>query len=134
MNLLIWFLHVIYLVHAVAKETEFDFWGFIFVMLAAVMSGFRWTMTQILLQVQETVHCYSCRYIFFFWTYFAFIHLIVNTWFFSWLVSIGCLCWYQNNLKKESYGECHLKPVVLPKNSIYLLVINFIVFVNPWST
>ncbi|KAK9285472.1 hypothetical protein L1049_024666 [Liquidambar formosana] len=34
----------------VAKETEFDFWGFIFVMLAAVMSGFRWTMTQILLQ------------------------------------------------------------------------------------
>ncbi|THG13691.1 hypothetical protein TEA_007430 [Camellia sinensis var. sinensis] len=34
-----------------AKETEFEFWGFIFVMLAAVMSGFRWTMTQILLQV-----------------------------------------------------------------------------------
>ncbi|KAJ4848038.1 hypothetical protein Tsubulata_041996 [Turnera subulata] len=34
----------------VAKETEFDFWGFVFVMLAAVMSGFRWTMTQILLQ------------------------------------------------------------------------------------
>ncbi|KAF9587755.1 hypothetical protein IFM89_004732 [Coptis chinensis] len=35
----------------VAKETEFEFWGFIFVMLAAVMSGFRWSMTQILLQV-----------------------------------------------------------------------------------
>ncbi|KAK6917941.1 Sugar phosphate transporter domain [Dillenia turbinata] len=35
----------------VAKETEFEFWGFIFVMLAAVMSGFRWCMTQILLQV-----------------------------------------------------------------------------------
>ncbi|KAL3821388.1 hypothetical protein ACJIZ3_007293 [Penstemon smallii] len=34
----------------VVKETEFEFWGFIFVMLAAVMSGFRWTMTQILLQ------------------------------------------------------------------------------------
>lgn len=34
----------------VAKETEFEFWGFIFVMLAAVMSGFRWCMTQILLQ------------------------------------------------------------------------------------
>ncbi|KAK9059921.1 hypothetical protein SSX86_020625 [Deinandra increscens subsp. villosa] len=34
----------------VAKETAFEFWGFIFVMLAAVMSGFRWTMTQILLQ------------------------------------------------------------------------------------
>ncbi|XP_076938745.1 putative sugar phosphate/phosphate translocator At1g06470 [Bidens hawaiensis] len=34
----------------VAKETEFDLWGFIFVMLAAVMSGFRWSMTQILLQ------------------------------------------------------------------------------------
>ncbi|CAI9089117.1 OLC1v1023626C1 [Oldenlandia corymbosa var. corymbosa] len=37
----------------VAKETEFDFWGFIFVMLAAVMSGFRWTMTQILLQKED---------------------------------------------------------------------------------
>ncbi|RZC64971.1 hypothetical protein C5167_008661 [Papaver somniferum] len=35
----------------VAKETEFQFWGFVFVMLAAVMSGFRWSMTQILLQV-----------------------------------------------------------------------------------
>ncbi|XP_051125561.1 probable sugar phosphate/phosphate translocator At1g06470 [Andrographis paniculata] len=34
----------------VAKETEFEFWGFVLVMLAAVMSGFRWTMTQILLQ------------------------------------------------------------------------------------
>lgn len=36
---------------AVAKETEFEFWGFALVMLAAVMSGFRWCMTQILLQV-----------------------------------------------------------------------------------
>ncbi|ONK81959.1 uncharacterized protein A4U43_C01F34670 [Asparagus officinalis] len=34
----------------VAKETQFEFWGFLFVMLAAVMSGFRWCMTQILLQ------------------------------------------------------------------------------------
>uniref|UniRef100_A0A1D1ZIQ0 Putative sugar phosphate/phosphate translocator At1g06470 n=1 Tax=Anthurium amnicola TaxID=1678845 RepID=A0A1D1ZIQ0_9ARAE len=34
----------------VVKETEFEFWGFIFVMLASVMSGFRWSMTQILLQ------------------------------------------------------------------------------------
>lgn len=34
----------------VAKETEFEFWGFIFVMLAALMSGFRWAVTQILLQ------------------------------------------------------------------------------------
>ncbi|GAB2285476.1 hypothetical protein Dimus_019925 [Dionaea muscipula] len=34
----------------VAKETDFEIWGFIFVMLAAVMSGFRWCMTQILLQ------------------------------------------------------------------------------------
>jgi solute carrier family 35 protein C2 len=42
---------IIYLSMAVAKETEFEFWGFIFVMLAAVMSGFRWSMTQILLQV-----------------------------------------------------------------------------------
>ncbi|CAM0882712.1 unnamed protein product [Alopecurus aequalis] len=37
----------------VAKETEFDLWGFIFIMLAAVMSGFRWCMTQILLQKEE---------------------------------------------------------------------------------
>ncbi|KAL4380030.1 hypothetical protein GQ457_02G018270 [Hibiscus cannabinus] len=34
----------------VSKETDFQFWGFVFVMLAAVMSGFRWCMTQILLQ------------------------------------------------------------------------------------
>ncbi|KAK4279001.1 hypothetical protein QN277_016767 [Acacia crassicarpa] len=34
----------------VAKDTEFEIWGFILVMLAAVMSGFRWCMTQILLQ------------------------------------------------------------------------------------
>ncbi|KAF2302210.1 hypothetical protein GH714_033748 [Hevea brasiliensis] len=37
----------------VAKETEFEFWGFVLVMLAAVMSGFRWSMTQILLQKEE---------------------------------------------------------------------------------
>ncbi|XP_065850919.1 probable sugar phosphate/phosphate translocator At1g06470 isoform X2 [Euphorbia lathyris] len=37
----------------VAKETQFDLWGFVFVMLAAVMSGFRWSMTQILLQKDE---------------------------------------------------------------------------------
>ncbi|XP_010248369.1 PREDICTED: probable sugar phosphate/phosphate translocator At1g06470 isoform X2 [Nelumbo nucifera] len=37
----------------VAKETEFEFWGFIFVMLADVMSGFRWCMTQILLQKES---------------------------------------------------------------------------------
>ncbi|PKA64340.1 putative sugar phosphate/phosphate translocator [Apostasia shenzhenica] len=34
----------------VAKETQFDFLGFVLVMLAAFMSGFRWSMTQILLQ------------------------------------------------------------------------------------
>ncbi|CAA6661144.1 unnamed protein product [Spirodela intermedia] len=34
----------------VAKETEFEFWGFVLVMLASVTSGFRWSMTQILLQ------------------------------------------------------------------------------------
>ncbi|OVA12414.1 Drug/metabolite transporter [Macleaya cordata] len=42
----------------VAKETEFEFWGFIFVMLAAVMSGFRWSMTQILLQNPLTLMSY----------------------------------------------------------------------------
>ncbi|KAM1114136.1 hypothetical protein ACFX2B_046164 [Malus domestica] len=47
----------------VAKETEFDFWGFIFVMLAAVMSGFRWCMTQILLQSSCTLYrVISCHY------------------------------------------------------------------------
>lgn len=38
--------------NAVAKEAEFEFLGFVLVMLAAVMAGFRWTMTQILLQVR----------------------------------------------------------------------------------
>lgn len=37
----------------VAKSEEFNFWGFLFVMLAAIMSGFRWTVTQILLQKEE---------------------------------------------------------------------------------
>ncbi|KAK4770164.1 hypothetical protein SAY87_030696 [Trapa incisa] len=37
----------------VAKETSFEFWGFVFVMLAAVMSGFRWCMTQIILQKED---------------------------------------------------------------------------------
>lgn len=37
---------------AVAKETEFEIRGFILVLLATVMSGFRWTVTQLLLQVQ----------------------------------------------------------------------------------
>ncbi|CAO2197613.1 unnamed protein product [Urochloa humidicola] len=37
----------------VAKETEFNLLGFIFIMLAAVMAGFRWSMTQILLQKEE---------------------------------------------------------------------------------
>ncbi|KAG8501666.1 hypothetical protein CXB51_004783 [Gossypium anomalum] len=39
----------------VSKETGFQFWGFVFVMLAAVMSGFRWCMTQILLQIMSGV-------------------------------------------------------------------------------
>ena len=49
---------------SVAKETEFDFWGFIFVTLAAVMSGFRWSMTQILLQVSLLISFiqFFCRY------------------------------------------------------------------------
>ncbi|KAJ4749707.1 Nucleotide/sugar transporter family protein [Rhynchospora pubera] len=35
---------------SVAKATEFNLWGFILIMLAAALSGFRWSMTQILLQ------------------------------------------------------------------------------------
>ncbi|KAM7269923.1 hypothetical protein ACFE04_029137 [Oxalis oulophora] len=34
----------------VARDTDFEILGFVLVMLAAVMSGFRWCMTQILLQ------------------------------------------------------------------------------------
>ncbi|KAK6134418.1 hypothetical protein DH2020_031850 [Rehmannia glutinosa] len=45
-----WDMDIVTFHDAVAKETEFEFWGFVFVTLAAVMSGFRWTMTQILLQ------------------------------------------------------------------------------------
>lgn len=37
----------------VLKETQFDFWGFVLVMLASVLSGFRWSMTQILLQKES---------------------------------------------------------------------------------
>ncbi|KAL2620507.1 hypothetical protein R1flu_000712 [Riccia fluitans] len=37
----------------VAKETEFNIAGFILVMAAAIMSGFRWTVTQLLLQKEE---------------------------------------------------------------------------------
>ena len=50
---------------AVAKETEFNLWGFIFIMLAAVMSGFRWCMTQILLQV-----CYCIVLSFLYYRYY----------------------------------------------------------------
>lgn len=35
---------------SVAKATEFNLWGFILIMLAAALSGFRWAATQILLQ------------------------------------------------------------------------------------
>ncbi|KAJ0971471.1 hypothetical protein J5N97_019430 [Dioscorea zingiberensis] len=38
---------------SVSKDTEFELWGFVLVMLAAVMSGFRWCMTQILLQKES---------------------------------------------------------------------------------
>ncbi|KAJ7562488.1 hypothetical protein O6H91_03G071100 [Diphasiastrum complanatum] len=38
---------------AVARETEFKLFGFILIMLAAVMSGFRWVVTQVLLQKEE---------------------------------------------------------------------------------
>lgn len=61
----------------VAKETEFNLWGFIFIMLAAVMSGFRWSMTQILLQV-----CYHITLSEF--SYFVLLYLILlvrqDTW------------------------------------------------------
>ncbi|KAL3681423.1 hypothetical protein R1sor_024379 [Riccia sorocarpa] len=36
----------------VSKETEFNVAGFILVMAAAIMSGFRWTVTQLLLQMK----------------------------------------------------------------------------------
>ncbi|VVA90195.1 unnamed protein product [Arabis nemorensis] len=58
----------------VAKETEFEFWGFVFVMLAAVMSGFRWCMTQVLLQ-KET---YGLKNPFVFMSYVAPVMAIVT--------------------------------------------------------
>nr|VDD08340.1 unnamed protein product [Brassica rapa] len=59
---------------SVAKETEFEFWGFVFVMLAAVMSGFRWCMTQVLLQ-KET---YGLKNPFTFMSYVAPVMAIVT--------------------------------------------------------
>ncbi|KAM7271285.1 hypothetical protein ACFE04_030499 [Oxalis oulophora] len=43
----------------VARDTDFEILGFVLVMLAAVMSGFRWCMTQILLQVLLALHMLS---------------------------------------------------------------------------
>ena len=62
---------------AVARETEFNLWGFIFIMLAAVMSGFRWCMTQILLQVCDCIALSFCIL--------------------SLLVNVGDLTWYAIN-------------------------------------
>jgi hypothetical protein len=33
-----------------SHETKFDLWGFIFIMLSAIIAGFRWSMSHILLQ------------------------------------------------------------------------------------
>jgi drug/metabolite transporter (DMT)-like permease len=50
----------------VAGEVEFDMTGFLLVMAAACMSGLRWTITQVLLQVRTRQTCgrpsrgYSC--------------------------------------------------------------------------
>ncbi|KAH9794202.1 putative sugar phosphate/phosphate translocator [Citrus sinensis] len=87
---------------SVAKETEFEFWGFLFVMLAAVMSGFRWCMTQILLQV--------------WFSYIPDIHGLwnlcnLNPIFFSYLTLFFCLDFntmvhgeIKMDVKKETYG------------------------------
>jgi hypothetical protein len=42
-----------YLLLPVAGETQFSLWGFILVMLASVSAGFRWTLTQVLLQKEK---------------------------------------------------------------------------------
>jgi hypothetical protein len=85
----------------VARETEFNLWGFIFIMLAAVMSGFRWCMTQILLQV--CYHTLLSVYILSLvlsvgdWTWYALLILIK-------LLSTPCFMGLLNLLKKEEYG------------------------------
>lgn len=48
---------IVQIIDAVAGETQFNLWGFILVMLASVAAGFRWTLTQILLQREKLGEC-----------------------------------------------------------------------------
>jgi len=94
----------------VAKETEFNLWGFIFIMLAAVMSGFRWSMTQILLQVCYRIVLSQSSYFVIFkycvimvvylWLYFHFIPVMTDL--LPLVFSYICLPIF---LKKEEYGK-----------------------------
>ncbi|GJN17667.1 hypothetical protein PR202_gb04753 [Eleusine coracana subsp. coracana] len=101
----------------VAKETEFNLWGFIFIMLAAVMAGFRWSMTQILLQV-----CYSMPY----------FHLLPVLTVFPSLFS--CILMLSNFLKKEEYGLKNpftFMSYVTPVMAIVTAIIS--IALDPWD-
>ncbi|KAL7143631.1 hypothetical protein ABFS83_08G205400 [Erythranthe nasuta] len=100
----------------VAKETEFEFWGFLFVMLAAVMSGFRWTMTQILLQVGFVFYPFNIGNMLTFFLGFCFID------------------WYvQTIMKKEVYGlknPLTLMSYVTPIMAIATALLSLVL--DPW--
>ncbi|KAK3161944.1 hypothetical protein QOZ80_1BG0083380 [Eleusine coracana subsp. coracana] len=80
----------------VAKETEFNLWGFIFIMLAAVMAGFRWSMTQILLQKEE----YGLKNPFTFMSYVTPVMAIVTA-----IISIALDPW--DDLRASRFFDSH---------------------------
>uniref|UniRef100_M1AD16 Integral membrane protein n=1 Tax=Solanum tuberosum TaxID=4113 RepID=M1AD16_SOLTU len=118
--------------NAVAKVTEFEFWGFVFVMLAAVMSGFRWTMTQILLQVvfcdtrcivivDFLFHCFV-NSMFAYFVYFLFVFPYPT----------GC-AEHKTGIKKEAYGlknPLTLMSYVTPVMTLSTAVLSLIF--DPW--
>lgn len=86
---------------AVAKESEFEFWGFVLVMLAAVMSGFRWSMTQILLQVGflGVSYIFSICMVYGFWQFFPvfnIVYLLYYCYYYFYFMTVYLLnscCW-----------------------------------------
>nr|XP_034923582.1 probable sugar phosphate/phosphate translocator At1g06470 isoform X1 [Populus alba]TKS07759.1 phosphate translocator-related family protein [Populus alba] len=120
----------------VAKETEFEFWGFVFVMLAAVMSGFRWCMTQILLQVCLILFLYEIhglKYLFTENQQFFILNFTFLFFFPSWnLISQFGDAWIKTE-KKEAYGlknpltlMSYVTPVMAISTGLLSLVL------DPW--
>ncbi|AQL00476.1 putative sugar phosphate/phosphate translocator [Zea mays] len=94
----------------VAKETEFNLWGFMFIMLAAVMAGFRWILSPV-----------SFVYL---WLYFHFIVTELSPLFFV------CLPKF---LKKEEYALKNpftLMSHVAPVMAIVTAIISIVM--DPW--